>query len=144
MPSCPDLDLLKPPPWHPAVCFLLLRVHLSWVFYEMGSRGLWPPGLVALGIMPSRPACGAAGVSAPPLLWPGSLRPGAAPPFACRRALACSPLGCCEQGVRERVHAKVGEPACTSSGCRPRSKVAGSHGGSGFAGGPAEPLSRCE
>lgn len=67
-----------PPPWRPAVCFLLLRVHLSWVFYEMGSRGVGPPGLVALGITPSRPACGAAGVSAPPVPWPGSVRPGAA------------------------------------------------------------------
>lgn len=120
--------------WCPAICFLLLRVHLSWVFYEMGSCGVWPAGLVPLGITPSRPACSAAGVSTPPLPRPGSVHPGAAPvsPSTIDGHLRASPRGCCEQSIREHVRTKVGEPACTSSGYRPRSEVAGSRGGSEF------------
>lgn len=131
------MPCLPPPPWADGAqpsAFCSCGSTCPGVFYEMGSRGVWPAGLVPLGITPSRPACGAAGVSAPPLPRPGSIGPGAAPvsPSTIDGHLCASPRGCCEQSIREHVHTKVGEPACTSSGYRPRSEVAGSRDGSEF------------
>lgn len=71
-----------PPPWADGAqpsAFCSCGSTCPGVFYEMGSRGVWPAGLVPLGITPSRPACGAAGGSAPPLPRPGSIGPGLHP-----------------------------------------------------------------
>lgn len=131
----------------PAVCFLFLRVHLSWVLYEMGSRSVWPPGPVPLGLTPARPARCAAGVSAPPLPRPAASVLGLHRCFPDdrRRHLRASSLGCCEQSVRERVRTRVVEPACTSSGGRPDLRLLGHVVVLGLTvGGPAKPFSCCE